>query len=75
MRELTSVEMLNVSGADFFDFFGAIVAGGVTCTTAFSLKWAMSGGRVGDIVGSGIISGGVSLIVGAHADELSMPGR
>jgi len=75
MRELTPVEMQNFSGAVFFDFFGAIVIGGVTCTTAFGLKWAMSGDRVGGIVCSGSISGDVSLIVGAHADEFSKPGR
>ncbi|WP_422882750.1 hypothetical protein [Pantoea agglomerans] len=65
MRELTPVEMRNVSGAGFFDFIGAVVVGSVTGITAFGLKWAMSGGSAGGIVGAGIISGGVGLIVGA----------
>jgi len=65
MRELTSFEMQNVSGAGFFDFIGAVVIGSVTGTTAFGLKWAISGGSTGGAVGLGIISAGVGLIVGA----------
>jgi hypothetical protein len=65
MRELTPVEMQNVSGAGFFDFIGSVVVGSVTGITAFGLKWAMSGGSTGGIVGAGIISAGVGLIVGA----------
>jgi len=65
VRELTSFEMQNVSGAGFFDFIGAVVVGSVTGITAFGLKWAMSGGSTGGVVGAGIISAGVGLIVGA----------
>jgi hypothetical protein len=65
VRELTSFETQNVSGAGFFDFIGAVVVGAVTGITAFGLKWAMSGGSAGGIVGAGIISGGVGLVVGA----------
>jgi len=65
MRELTSFEMQHVSGAGFFDFVGAVVVGSVTGITAFGLKWAMSGGSTGGLVGVGIISAGVGLIVGA----------
>lgn len=65
MRELTSVEMQTVSGAGFFDFIGSVVVGAAAGITAFGLKWAMSGGSAGGILGVGIISGGVGLIVGA----------
>jgi len=65
MRELTSVEMQNVSGAGFFDFIGSVVVGAAPGITAFGLKWAMSGGSAGGVLGVGIISGGVGLIVGA----------
>jgi len=65
MRELTSVEMQNVSGAGFFDFIGSVVVGAAAGITAFGLKWAMSGGSAGGVLGVGIISGGVDLIVGA----------
>lgn len=65
MRELTSFEMQNVSGAGFFDFVGSVVMGSITGITAFGLKWAMSGGSTGGILGAGIISAGVGLIVGA----------
>lgn len=65
MRELTPVEMQNVSGAGFFDRVAAMVVGGVTGTTTFGLKWAISGGSTGGVLGAGIISAGVGLIVGA----------
>lgn len=65
MRDLSSVEIENVSGAGFFDFIGAVAVGSVTGITAFGQKWAMSGGSTGGIVGAGIISAGVGLIVGA----------
>lgn len=65
MRELTSFEMQNVSGAGVFDFIGSVVVGGITGTTAFGLKWAMSGGSTGGVIGVGIVSAGVGLIVGA----------
>ena len=65
MRELTSLEVQNVSGAGFFDFVGAVVVGSVTGITSYGLKWAMSGGSTGGVVGFGIISAGVGLIVGA----------
>ncbi|MGJ0193855.1 hypothetical protein ACR6A7_16140 [Pantoea sp. RRHST58] len=65
MRELTSFEMQNVSGAGVFDFIGSVVVGSVTGITAFGLKWAMSGGSTGGLIGVGIVSAGVGLIVGA----------
>lgn len=65
MRELTSFEMQHVSGAGFFDFVGAVVVGAMAGVTAFGLKWAMSGGSAGGVLGLGIISGGVGLVVGA----------
>ena len=65
MRELTSFEMQNVSGAGFFDFIGSVVVGAAAGITAFGLKWAMSGGSTGGVLGVGIISGGVGLVVGA----------
>ncbi|NYS31948.1 hypothetical protein [Pantoea sp. WMus005] len=65
MRELTSVEMQNVSGAGLFDFIGSVAVGSVTGITSFGLKWAMSGGSTGGIAGAGIISAGVGLVVGA----------
>ena len=65
MRELTSFEMQNVSGAGFFDFIGAVVVGAVAGTTAFGLKWAMSGGNAGGALGVGLISGAGGLVIGA----------
>jgi len=65
MRELTSFEMQNVSGAGFFDFVGSVVVGGMAGITAFGLNWAMSGGSTGGVLGAGIISGGIGLVVGA----------
>ena len=65
MRELTSFEMQNVSGAGFFDFIGAVVVGAVTGISSFGLKWGMSGGSTGGVLGVGIVSAGVGLIVGA----------
>ncbi|KAA5927432.1 hypothetical protein F3I27_19655 [Pantoea sp. Bo_2] len=65
MRELTTVEMQTVSGAGVFDFIGSVVVGAAAGITAFGLKWAMSGGSTGGVLGVGIISGGVGLIVGA----------
>jgi len=65
MRELTSFEMQNVSGAGFFDFIGAVVVGGVTGITAFGLKWAMSGGSAGGALGVGLVSGAGGLVIGA----------
>ena len=65
MRELTSFEMQHVSGAGFFDFVGAVVIGGVAGATAFGLKWAMSGGSAGGILGVGLVSGCAGLIIGA----------
>jgi len=65
MRELTSVEMQSVSGAGFFDFIGAVVVGGVTGTTSFGLKWAMSGGSAGGVLGVGLVSGTGGLVIGA----------
>lgn len=64
MRELTTFEMQNVSGAGFFDFIGAVVVGSVTGLSAFGLKWGMSGGSTGGVVGAGIIAAGVGFIVG-----------
>jgi len=64
MRELTSFEMQNVSGAGFFDFIGSVVVGSVTGLTAFGLKWGLSGGSTGGVVGVGIISAGVGFILG-----------
>ena len=65
MRELTSFEMQHVSGAGFFDFIGSVVVGSVAGITSFGLKWAMSGGSTGGLLGAGILSAGVGLIVGA----------
>lgn len=65
MRELTSCEMQHVSGAGFFDFIGAVVVGAVTGITAFGVKWAMSGGSAGGILGVGLVSGAGGLVIGA----------
>ncbi|MDU4128567.1 MULTISPECIES: hypothetical protein [Pantoea] len=65
MRELTSFEMQHVSGAGFFDFVGAVVVGSLAGVTAFGLKWAMSGGSAGGVLGVGLISGAAGLIIGA----------
>ncbi|CAK6501297.1 hypothetical protein PANPB_00168 (plasmid) [Pantoea sp. Nvir] len=67
MRELTSFEMQCVSGAGFFDFIGSVFVGAITGITAFGLKWAVSGGNTGGVIGAGIISAGVGLIIGAVA--------
>ena len=43
MRELTFIEVQNVSGAGFFSSIGAGVVGGLAGITSFGVKWAMSG--------------------------------
>lgn len=65
MRELTSIEMQTVSGAGFFDFIGSVVVGAVAGITAFGLKWAMSGGSAGGVLGVGLVSGAGGLVIGA----------
>lgn len=65
MRELTSFEMQHVSGAGFFDFIGSVVVGAVAGVTSFGLKWAMSGGSAGGILGVGLVSGAAGLVIGA----------
>lgn len=65
MRELTSFEMQHVSGAGFFDFIGSVAVGSVTGITSFGLKWAMSGGSAGGILGVGFLSGFAGLVIGA----------
>lgn len=65
MRILTPYEIEHVSGAGFFDFIGSVVIGAVAGITAFGLKWAMSGGSTGGILGAGVIGGTGGLIVGA----------
>ena len=72
MREL-HLQNYRIFQAKVFDFFGAVVVGGVTSIIAFGLKWAMSGGSTCGIVGAGMISDGVDMIIGANADELSKP--
>lgn len=65
MRELTPVEMQNVSGAGFFDFIGSVVVGSAAGITAFGVKWAMSGGSAGGVIGVGLVSGAGGLVIGA----------
>ncbi|MGC0786618.1 hypothetical protein WKH27_15670 [Pantoea agglomerans] len=65
MRELTPVEMRNVSGAGFFDFIGSVVVGAAAGITAFGVKWAMSGGSAGGVLGVGLVSGAGGLVIGA----------
>ncbi|MEE4408887.1 MULTISPECIES: hypothetical protein [unclassified Serratia (in: enterobacteria)] len=65
MRELTIMEVDEVSGAGFFDTMGAGVLGAVTGSTNLMYKAAVSGGSTGGMLGVGIVSAGVGLIVGA----------
>lgn len=65
MRELTLMEVSEVSGAGFFDTLGAGVLGLVTGATNLMYKAAVSGGSTGGILGAGIIAAGVGLIGGA----------
>ncbi len=65
MRILTPSEIEHVSGAGLFDFVGSVVIGAVAGITAFGLKWAMSGGSTGGIIGAGVVGGAGGLIVGA----------
>ncbi|MEZ3501479.1 hypothetical protein [Pantoea sp. KPR_PJ] len=65
MRELTTYEMEHISGAGVFDTIAAIFIGSVTGITTFGVKWAMSGGDTGGLLGAGIISGSVGLVTGA----------
>ncbi|WP_053146287.1 hypothetical protein, partial [Erwinia billingiae] len=44
---------------------GAVTVGSVAGITAFGMKWAMSGGSAGGILGVGLASGGAGLIIGA----------
>ncbi|MGL6017138.1 MAG: hypothetical protein ACRC0C_00525 [Gibbsiella quercinecans] len=65
MRELSYSEIEHVSGAGFFSALGASFVGALAGITEFGLKWAMSGGSTGGLIGAGIIAAGVGLIVGA----------
>jgi hypothetical protein len=65
MRILTPYEIQHVSGAGFFDFIGSVVIGAVAGITAFGLKWAMSGGSTGGIIGAGVVGGAGGLVIGA----------
>ncbi|ANS40612.1 hypothetical protein [Serratia inhibens] len=65
MRELTIMEVSEVSGAGFFDTIGASVLGAVTGSTNLMYKAAVSGGSTGGVLGAGIIAAGVGLIGGA----------
>ena len=68
MKELTFIETQYVAGATdrgFFESIAAGVVGALSGLTEFGLKWAVTGGAAGGILGAGIISGGVGFILGA----------
>ncbi|KVD44097.1 hypothetical protein WK11_16545 [Burkholderia ubonensis] len=63
MRELTSMEIAEVGGGGFFSRFGAAVLGGIAGMISGGLKGAVTGGQQGGLLGFGIISGGIGVIV------------
>ncbi|VWD47725.1 hypothetical protein BCO18442_05861 [Burkholderia contaminans] len=64
MRELTMMEIDEVSGGGFFSRCGASVVGGVGGAIAGVWKGAVSGGSTGGYLGLGILSAGVGAIAG-----------
>ena len=74
MRQLTMMEINEVSGGDFWSSIGAMVIGGMTGFVSGVIKLATVGGNAGGILGLGIIGalGGVIIggIVGAIEGSL-----
>jgi hypothetical protein len=57
MRQLSLMEINEVSGGDFWSSVGAMVLGCMTGLSAGVLKGATIGGNAGGILGAGIIGG------------------
>lgn len=71
MRELTVMELDQVSGASFASRTGAAVLGGIAGLVQGVYKGAVTGGSSGGLLGLGILSAGVGFIVGGIAGVVS----
>ncbi|CAN0617474.1 conserved protein of unknown function [Burkholderia multivorans] len=65
MRELTMMEINEVSGGGFFSRLGAMALGGITGFISGTAKGAVVGGAQGGLLGVGLITGAAGMIVGA----------
>ncbi|WP_175720245.1 hypothetical protein [Burkholderia anthina] len=64
MRELTMMEISEVSGGGFFSRVGAMGLGGVTGFISGLAKGAVVGGAQGGLLGVGLITGTAGMIIG-----------
>ncbi|RQS52555.1 MULTISPECIES: hypothetical protein [unclassified Burkholderia] len=64
MRELTMMELDEVSGGSFVSRCGASVLGAVGGSISGAWKGAATGGSSGGILGAGIAAAGVGVLVG-----------
>jgi len=64
MRELTMMEINEVSGGGFFDRLGAMTLGGITGLISGMAKGAVVGGSQGGLLGVGLISGAAGMVIG-----------
>ncbi|MGR3908673.1 hypothetical protein Q3A80_16660 [Burkholderia sp. SR8] len=65
MRELTMMEINEVSGGGFFSRVGAMGLGGLTGFISGLAKGAVVGGAQGGLLGVGLITGAAGMIIGA----------
>ncbi|MGU7785158.1 hypothetical protein [Burkholderia sp. PU8-34] len=65
MRELTMMEINEVSGGSLASRLGAGFLGGIAGIISATAKGAVVGGAQGGIVGVGLISGAAGMVVGA----------
>ncbi|ALR08077.2 colicin V synthesis protein [Xylella fastidiosa] len=70
MRELTSIEMNNVSGGDFATRLEASIVGGVAAFFAGSIWGGTRGGDGGGVLGIGSIGQGVGMVYGGIAGAI-----
>ncbi|KDB10016.1 hypothetical protein LIG30_1218 [Burkholderia sp. lig30] len=64
MRELTMMEISEVSGGGFFSRIGAMGLGGITGLISGIAKGAVVGGAQGGLLGVGLITGCAGMIIG-----------
>ncbi|KHK60405.1 hypothetical protein PI86_03695 [Burkholderia sp. A9] len=71
MRELTTMEIDEVSGGGFFSRMGAVGLSGLTGLISGLAKGAVVGGSQGGLLGVGLITGAAGMIIGAVAGTIS----
>ncbi|KVL41185.1 hypothetical protein [Burkholderia sp. MSMB1835] len=65
MRELTMMEINEVSGGGVMSRLGASVLGGMAGIISGTAKGAVVGGAQGGLLGVGLVSGAAGMVVGA----------